>query len=393
MVSTPRAGPSSSPAPVRPTLQPSGSKMLALGQRSTHRTQEPRRSTFWQQRWRARHNPLHSRWRLLCYNAMLATLLFAFAGWLFTHPVLSTIVEYACYDGACVCNGLTHCNVSFEVPAPLAPPWMLLYRLDDFHQSHRRYQKGGLCAVKNRSACDLQLRTIFNDSLSLVAADGAVVGGADTEAVTWGADRWRGADSAAEVAWLRTSPFGTRKALARYNTSLPAGNYTMVIENAFPCDVFIGSKSFELARWDGSVGGGTHRSLAMAAAIVGALALALALGAATLIVVQPRFGVAPPILRRCRDLDGDIELLMGELSSARGSTGGGGGGGGFVSSVKRRLTHASRKSQKMATKRYSEMVTVASPSPSGRVEAGADAAVGAQPSGAADVGRKCSDTI
>ena len=82
---------------------------------------------------------------------------------------------------------------------------------------------------------------------------------------------------------------------------------------------------------------------------------------------------------------------MGELSSARGSTGGGGGGG-FVSSVKRRLTHASRKSQKMATKRYSEMVAVTPPSPLGRVEAGADAAVGAQQSGT-DVGRKCSDTI
>ena len=62
------------------------------------------------------------------------------------------------------------------------------------------------------------------------------------------------------------------------------------------------------------------------------------------------------------------------------------------SSVKRRLTHASRKSQQMATKRYSEMVTVASPSPSGRVEAGGDAAVCAQRSGT-DVGRKCSDTI
>ena len=83
---------------------------------------------------------------------------------------------------------------------------------------------------------------------------------------------------------------------------------------------------------------------------------------------------------------------MGELSSARGSTGGGGGGGGFVSSVKRRLTHASRKSQKMATKRYSEMVAVTPPSASGRVEAGADAAVGAQPS-STEVGRKCSDTI
>ena len=224
--------------------------MLALSRRSTHRTQEPRRSTFWQQR-RARHNPLHSRWR----------------------PCATARCSRRCCSrspaGSSRLGALHHRRVRvlrrrMRVQRPHALQRELrgggaaraavdaALPLDDFHQSHRRYQKGGLCAVKNRSACDLQLRTVFNDSLSLVASDGAVVGGANAEAVTWGADRWRGAGGGGGGVATRRSGRARRSlgTTPRCRRATHDGDRECV-----PVRRLCGLQVVRLARLDGSVGG------------------------------------------------------------------------------------------------------------------------------------------
>ena len=116
----------------------------------------------------------------------------------------SPIVTYACWpESGCACDGRSSCNVSMELSEAMEPPLLIMYQLDRFYTSHRRYKpsfsplqlrgKGQsfsreeleedcypLVAPPNASLppfapCGLRAATIFDDRVILLDPEGQPV--------------------------------------------------------------------------------------------------------------------------------------------------------------------------------------------------------------------------
>ena len=268
----------------------------------------------------------------------------------------SPIVTYACWpEAGCACDGRSSCNVTLQLSEDMEPPVLIMYQLDRFYTSHRRYKpsfsplqlrgKGQsysreeledcypLVAPANVSLppyapCGLRAAMIFDDRVILLDPDGRPVNlsksivpswplsekrlrakfgvfanrsearvspllahpalantslglaaaaaaaaaaaegpqsGADVRSGAFDAGRDAGdegdawaaisataaaAGSAEEdaqadlISWLRGSPSPLlRKPLARIETRLPAGRYTLVVRSSFPTELFRGNKA------------------------------------------------------------------------------------------------------------------------------------------------------
>ena len=126
----------------------------------------------------------------------------------------SPIVTYACWPpGECACDGRAACNVTLELSEALDPPILLMYQLESFYASHRRYkpslsydQLAGPGQSFSRadledchpliappaeslapySPCGLRAATMFDDAVAMLDTEGLAVNlSKQTIAATW----------------------------------------------------------------------------------------------------------------------------------------------------------------------------------------------------------------
>ena len=126
----------------------------------------------------------------------------------------SPIVTYACWPpGECACDGRAACNVTLELSEALDPPVLLMYQLESFYASHRRYRPSlsydqladpgqpfsradledchPLVAppaesLAPYSPCGLRAATMFDDAVAMLDAEGLAVNlSKQTIAATW----------------------------------------------------------------------------------------------------------------------------------------------------------------------------------------------------------------
>lgn len=196
------------------------------------------------------------------------------------------------------------CVVTFSIEKDMKAPVYLLYKLDDFHQNHRRYMisksnkqllghaitlaEASICTpyITNAdmkvttswggtpldpnavaSPCGTVAYTYFNDAFALAFQGNPVP--IDQTGITWANDirgkfkrtpdsaetQWTDPEKEHFINWMRLAGLpGFSKLWGKINQNLQAGQYTMSIENNYKIDEWSGNRYFALTTDSGAGG-------------------------------------------------------------------------------------------------------------------------------------------
>lgn len=215
--------------------------------------------------------------------------------------------------------------VSFSIEETMQAPIFLMYEIKGFFQNHRRYiisqslkqMRGNDLAASDLTDCEPVVynsnlteaqrnipgknldpsavaipcgaapRAYFNDTFVLSSTNGTVIPISD-KGIAWADDinykfknidlsrQWIDMESERFINWIKTAPFSDfRKTWGLISNDLPAGSYTMEIQNFWDSSLFDGEKWFVISETNAF--GGKNRFLGYANIAVGGLAVILAI--------------------------------------------------------------------------------------------------------------------
>eukprot|EP00163_Fabomonas_tropica_P011987 TRINITY_DN2302_c3_g2_i1.p1 TRINITY_DN2302_c3_g2~~TRINITY_DN2302_c3_g2_i1.p1 ORF type:complete len:296 (-),score=91.86 TRINITY_DN2302_c3_g2_i1:1060-1947(-) len=214
------------------------------------------------------------------------------------------------YSGTCFQNGVMvpSCNVQITIEKDMAQPVYFYYELDNFFQNHRRYVKSrsdeqlrgdsdpstddcepAADPAAGREFCGLIANSRFNDTFRLLSPTSTEIP-MTKQGIAWKSDvenKFKAGTDEDLIVWMRTAGLPKFKKLHRIiNTDLPAGTYSVDINQTYPVHQFDGKKSIVLSttKWLG----GKNNFLGLAYIIVGSLCLLLAILFALKHMMSPR---------------------------------------------------------------------------------------------------------
>ncbi|KAL6057402.1 ALA-interacting subunit [Balamuthia mandrillaris] len=234
------------------------------------------------------------------------------------------------YDNKCRSQNGTVCTVTLHVDEKMEEPVYLYYKLSNYYQNHRKYVRSrndaqlrgekvtSYSALENCDPiksvngshnsqnfylpCGLIAHSIFNDTFVLKAPNGDVVP-LRKEGIAWQSDLDHKffnppADAPGVriipdftdedfVVWMRTAALPTFKKLHRIiDDDLPAGDYTVEIQDNYPVDEFDGEKHVVLTTI--SWMGGKNNFLGVAYTTVGSICVLLGVAFGLRHFIAPR---------------------------------------------------------------------------------------------------------
>ncbi|KAI6172977.1 Protein CBR-CHAT-1 [Aphelenchoides besseyi] len=241
------------------------------------------------------------------------------------------------YGLTCQKNLGQKCYLPMYFSEPFTGNVYFYYQLENYFQNHRRYNVGSDCAPYDYvtfangtrlpiAPCGAIANSMFNDSFVIYkdyGSDTQIVVPLTYEGVLWEVDRdtkfknpgksgedlcdafrntvkppnWKkepcnldkndaannGFQNVDFIVWMRTAALPTfrklyrllnRNADERFVDGLPAGNYTLEIDNFYPVDMFNGKKYFVISTT--SWVGGRNRFLGIAFIVTGSICMVLA---------------------------------------------------------------------------------------------------------------------
>ena len=228
------------------------------------------------------------------------------------------------YDNAAACTTLgTPCVINFTLEKTITAPAYVYYRISGFYQNHLEYVRsiykkqlngkdmdaddlddckpyrynrdiGATVAIDGTPLdpnavaipCGVAARTLFSDSYQLTNTDSGTTYTIRENGIAWESDvkhrfknvdvsrQWLNIEDERFMVWMKIAAFNDfQKLWGIIDTELPAGNYSMRIDNNWDVYRFNGEKYFELADSDNM--GGRNIFLGAVYTAIGALSALL----------------------------------------------------------------------------------------------------------------------